>query len=631
MLNRWLQLERTVSRPGANPWADDEDRTWSLWNLLSPSVPGPLDLIVGTPGDDDLRGTPSDDTIDGLQGADRMLGRRGNDTYIVDDVGDTVIEKADHGHDLVRASVSFTLGDNVEHMTLTGSDNINATGNAMNNRLTGNAGANALNGKEGADTMIGGTGNDIYYVDDAGDVVKEHAGEGIDTVRTSVDYTLGQYEENLQLWPSMPVGLVGKGGLANRIEDSAGDDVLYGMGGNDTIRGGSVMSPGHADTLYGGDGDDVISAGQHAYNSDELHGGLGNDTLQVAAGANGLFGDEGDDLLTAGSGGMYHGPSDYLDGGDGNDTLQGGTSASGGDGDDQIECLGATADAAGGTGNDTISGMGGGGYVDFYVDGDDGNDQMNVGSVNNDLFATGGNGNATVSIDGGAGDDVITGTKYAPAHMTLSGGDGKDSILAHGSGAGAEVAVSGSQGDDHITATGLSGTWIEAHGDDGSDTIDVDSGMASLWGGAGADLFILSAKEDLGYDMMNVKDLSSGLDQLTLSQATLAAGNGDLVVDNAVTIAGPGGFDTSCELVIMAADIFGELSLNAAAAAIGSANQSYADGQTAVFTVTNGTDSWVLYFESDGADASVSAAELSIVARLQGTGSTAAEDIRWSS
>lgn len=639
MLNRKLQFDKTASRPGADRWQDDEDRSWSL-GFLSPFESSPLDVIIGTSGDDSLRGSVGDDTIDGLQGADRMLGRLGNDTYIVDDTGDTVVEKAHHGHDLVMASVSFTLGENVEHMTLTGGDDINATGNATNNRLTGNAGANALDGKEGADTLTGGAGNDIYYVDDAGDVVKEHAGEGTDTVRTSIDYTLGQYEENLQLWPSMPVGLVGTGnGLANLIEDSAGDDVLYGMGGNDTIDGGSVMSPGHADTLYGGGGDDLITGGLHNYSADDLYGGMGDDTLQVAYGANGLYGEDGNDLLVAGGGGMYHGPADHLDGGNGNDTLQGGSSASGGAGSDLIECYGSTGGAYGGAGNDTISGVGGGGYIDFYADGDEGNDQMNVGSFNNDLFATGGSGNdtisgygyATVSIDGGAGDDEINGIKYAPARMDLSGGDGNDSITAHGSGSGNGVTVSGGRGNDHIALTGLVGTEIEVHGDGGSDTLQVEGGMASLWGGVGADLFVLSTKEELGYNMMDVQDFRSGVDQLGLSQATLAVGNGDLVVDDAVAITGPGGFDTSSELVIVAADIFGELSLGAAAAAIGSADQSYADGQSAVFTVTNGADSWVLYFESDGADAAVSAAELSIVARLQGTGSTAAEDISWSS
>ena len=69
--------------------------------------------------------------------------------------------------------------------------------------------------------------------------------------------------------------------------------------------------------------------------------------------------------------------------------------------------------------------------------------------------------------------------------------------------------------------------------------------------------------------------------------------------------------------------------LDAAAAVIGSANQAYAPGQTVVFMVDNGSDSWALYFQSSDTDATVSAAELSIVARLTGTTSTAADDIIW--
>ena len=128
-----------------------------------------------------------------------MAGGAGNDTYVVDSAGDVVTEGSDQGTDTVQASVSYTLGGNVENLTLTGTGNINATGNTLNNTLTGNAGNNMLNGGAGDDTMIGGAGNDTYVVDSASDVVTENSSEGTDTVQASVSYTLGANVENLTL------------------------------------------------------------------------------------------------------------------------------------------------------------------------------------------------------------------------------------------------------------------------------------------------------------------------------------------------------------------------------------------------------------------------------------------------
>lgn len=89
-----------------------------------------------------------------------MTGGSGNDTYVVDSTSDVVNENASEGTDLVQSSVTFTLATNVENLTLTGSSNINGTGNTADNTLTGNSGTNSLSGGAGNDTLDGGSGAD---------------------------------------------------------------------------------------------------------------------------------------------------------------------------------------------------------------------------------------------------------------------------------------------------------------------------------------------------------------------------------------------------------------------------------------------------------------------------------------
>src|SRR5204863_491020 len=107
-----------------------------------------------------ITGNSGDNTLDGGAGADVLAGGLGNDTYIVDNAGDVVTENAAEGTDTVQSSVSFTLGANVENLTLTGAAAINGTGNTVANTITGNSGDNILDGGAGADTLAGGLGND---------------------------------------------------------------------------------------------------------------------------------------------------------------------------------------------------------------------------------------------------------------------------------------------------------------------------------------------------------------------------------------------------------------------------------------------------------------------------------------
>ena len=192
----------------------------------------------------------------------RCAGGAGDDTYYVS-TGDTVTERANEGIDVVYAGVSWTLGRNLEHLTLTGSADIDATGNGLANVLTGNSGNNWLDGKGGADTMAGGAGDDTYVVAQTADVVIESAGAGLDTVRSSVGYTLGEHLEHLTLTGTKAIHGTGNAlanvltgnNAHNKLTGGAGDDRLAGLAGADTLVGGL----GNDTYLLGlGDGADTI-------------------------------------------------------------------------------------------------------------------------------------------------------------------------------------------------------------------------------------------------------------------------------------------------------------------------------------------------------------------------------------
>lgn len=118
------------------------------------------DVLFGNAGADTLDGGAGNDNLNGGTGADTMIGGTGNDTYVVDNIGDKVVEVADSGTDLVKTSVSYTLPANVENMLLTGTASINGNGNTLDNLITGNSGDNQLSGGGGNDTIHAGPGND---------------------------------------------------------------------------------------------------------------------------------------------------------------------------------------------------------------------------------------------------------------------------------------------------------------------------------------------------------------------------------------------------------------------------------------------------------------------------------------
>ncbi|MEQ1694349.1 MAG: cadherin-like domain-containing protein [Hyphomicrobiaceae bacterium] len=139
------------------------------------------DRIEAGSGDDTVTTGAGEDIIDGGTGADAMTGGFDDDIYYVDSAGDVVVEQAKQGRDSVTASVDYTLTQNVEILTLTGSA-VSGTGNTANNTLIGNDGNNVLDGAAGDDTLYGAAGDDVLTGGDGSDTYVYTAASGQKTI-----------------------------------------------------------------------------------------------------------------------------------------------------------------------------------------------------------------------------------------------------------------------------------------------------------------------------------------------------------------------------------------------------------------------------------------------------------------
>lgn len=373
---------------------------------LPTGVTGMLNIIDGlndgTWRDDLINGDDTGNTLNGGGGGDLLIGKNGNDVF--NDVFGNNFFDGGEGFDTIDYSllsngVTVDLEKNVSlnysvsayqttpttsakdkftgiEAVIGTSSNDNLYGNVLGNVLKGGAGVDYLDGRGGADTLVGGTESDVYYVDNAGDVITEKDGEGTDDyVYSTISLRLAAHVEHLTL--SGTKGLTGIGNdLNNKLNGTIGNDTLAGLGGadklmasggNDTVTyeastAGVKVSlatnkafGGHAEgdtfaaveNITGSPFDDVIEG--HADNNavfgnNILNGGLGVDTAsyfnatgkvkvslaltsaQVTGGAGtdtllnfeNLTGSAFDDTLTGSSG------ANVLNGGAGADTMAGG-------------------------------------------------------------------------------------------------------------------------------------------------------------------------------------------------------------------------------------------------------------------------------------------------------------------
>jgi Ca2+-binding RTX toxin-like protein len=500
------------------------------------------ELIAGVPSDlgDSLVGTDGADTLDGFKGNDTMTGLAGDDTYVVDAVGDQIIETEGGGTDkalITFAMGTYTLGAHVERGTVAGTGAAGITGNALANRLTGNAAGNTLTGGAGDDTLdgglgadrlAGGTGNDTYIINTAADVVTEASGEGDDTVQVAFTapgtYVLAANVERAtltftaDLFPTNSV-------LAINLTGNVQDNTLIGGVGNNGLNGGlgndTIAGRGGRDTVDGGAGEDTLAldGNWHDYaitrTATDIVLTRGTDVVIARNIETFQFADASllwEDIITTA-------PSD------GPDKLIGT------DYDDSLN---------GGNGNDTLLGLGG----DDSLDGGVGADSM-VGGTGNDTYSVDSLGDKSVegeaegtdtvviALPSGSyqlGDHIEKGTLTGTGAVGLAGNDLANSL----SGNDAANQISGGEGNDSIS------------GNDGNDTLDGGLGDDVMYGGLGDDRYVVDSTGDQITETYNFSFgvTIGGTDTVIVALASgsfqLSSGveNGEIVGDGAVNLVG---------------------------------------------------------------------------------------------
>ena len=479
------------------------------------------DVLSGGAGDDTLIGGAGNDTLNGGTGADIMQGGTGSDTYIVDNAGDLVIENLNSGTDTVKTTlILYTLGDNVDFLTFTGSGSFTGTGNALDNTIKGGSqgdalfggeGNDTLNGGAGTDLMDGGAGNDTYVVDNVGDVVSENADAGTDTISTSLaSFTLSADVENLTF---VGVGnFSGNGNAsANVIAGGAGDDTLDGGAGADLLQGGA----GNDTYILDNAGDVVEEAADGGIDTAKVSAStytLGAASVEnltyVGGGTFSGLGNAFDNVITGGAladilgGGAG---SDTLIGGEGNDALDGGAGVDvmqGGLGDDTyvVDNAGDVVQESAGAGTDTVTTM-----LAAYTLGSTEIENLTYAGA----AAFTGTGNTTNNIiTGGAGSDTLNGDV---GNDTLNGGAGNDKL-------------DGGVGDDSLD--GGAGTDV-MQGGAGNDTYIVDNAKDTVKEG-------VAAGTDTIQSLLATYALGTDIENLTYAGSAAFTGTGN-TLDNVIT------------------------------------------------------------------------------------------------
>jgi Ca2+-binding RTX toxin-like protein len=392
-----------------------------------------------------------------------------------------------------------------------GNDTLNQSGESGPGTIVGlggndciftGSGLATVTGESGSDTVVlqtgntgsvdGGTQNDSIYAAGPVNPMVLLGGDGLDTIVAS----------------STTGGLTILGGSdssdnADSIVAGAGNHVVFGNGGNDTLTWGLGAS-----TFVGGFGNDSFRTVGGGTFADIVFGNEGNDTITMTGGNDTIFGGQGDDSL---SGFYAPGNNAQLFGNEGADTIvinDDGVNSAG-----NVTILGGNGSADGGdqiysrNGSDLI--FGNGGADSIYTD---------AGSVS-------GSGHDTVV--GGFGNDFVFEIGGNNLHFA---NEGDDTLVWGGDEAGGENTVFGGQGNDSIRMDSVSAAADLLHGNEGNDTCRGLSDADTISGGSGSDVFLYaSADEDgnkvaAGGRIEHLTDLNWAEDRIdTFNPVALAA------------------------------------------------------------------------------------------------------------
>ncbi len=397
---------------------------------------GTVTLTAGAGMDTLVAGAGADTLVSGT-GVDSLVGGSGSDMFVLNNSADVVTVGATHGTDTLQAAFNDTLAANVSVLVLTGSAALSGTGNAISDVLRANTGADTLTAGSGTATLVGGAGNDLFVVNNIADTVQSASTTAVDTISSSVSFTLPVNVNTLVL--------TGAGALKG-TGNSAGADLL------------TAAAASGADTLVAGNGADTLVSGTGI---DSLVGGTGSDLFVLNNSA---------DVVTVGT---THG-TDTLQAAF-NDTLAanvsvlvlaGGSAALTGTGNAIADVLHANS------GSDTLTA--GSGVATL------------IGGTGNDVFVVNNTADTVQSASSTAVDTIQSSVSFTlPTNV--------NTLVLTGSGS---LKGTGNTANDLLSASGTTTADTLVAGN-GADTLISGTGADSLVGGTGADLFVVNATTDV--------------------------------------------------------------------------------------------------------------------------------------